>query len=74
MAPRSSARSATAPARRLATVEEVSDYLGVPIDTLYVWRSRGKGPRAGKVGKHLRYRWDDVEAWFDENASGGTAA
>jgi excisionase family DNA binding protein len=54
---------------RLGSVEEVSEYLGVPVSTLYVWRHRRKGPRASRVGRHLRYRWADVEKWLDEQAS-----
>lgn len=58
--------------RPLATPEEVAEYLGVPVDTLYAWRYRGTGPRASKVGRHLRWRWEDVETWLD--AQTGTAA
>lgn len=54
--------------RALATTEEVSDYLGVPVQTLYTWRSRGRGPRASKVGRHLRYRWTDIENWLNQRA------
>ncbi|MFI7607663.1 helix-turn-helix transcriptional regulator [Micromonospora sp. NPDC049366] len=54
--------------RRLATPEEVSEYLTVPVATLYQWRHRGIGPRASKVGRHLRYRWPDVEKWLDEQS------
>jgi predicted DNA-binding transcriptional regulator AlpA len=50
---------------RLWTVQDVSEYLGVPVSTLYDWRCRGCGPRAKKVGRYLRYRPDDVRAWFD---------
>lgn len=52
----------------LATPEQVSEYLGVPVHTLYQWRHRGVGPRASKVGKHLRYRWSDIETYLDEQA------
>lgn len=52
----------------LAVTPEVAAYLGVPVQTLYVWRTKGVGPRAVRVGKHLRYRWSDVEAWLDEHA------
>lgn len=62
-------KQATNAQRPLGTAEEVSQYLGVPIDTLYIWRARGKGPRASKVGRHLRYRWPDVETWLDKQAS-----
>jgi excisionase family DNA binding protein len=50
----------------LASTPEVAAYLGVPVQTLYVWRTKSAGPRAVRVGKHLRYRWADVEAWIDQ--------
>lgn len=59
---------APAKGRALGTPEEVSAYLGVPVQTLYQWRNRRTGPRASKVGRHLRYRWSDVEKWLDEQA------
>jgi excisionase family DNA binding protein len=54
--------------RRMATPAEVADYLRVPVKTLYQWRYRGSGPRAYRVGRHLRYRWEDVEAWLASRA------
>jgi excisionase family DNA binding protein len=54
----------TSRVRRLATPIEVSAYLKVPVKTLYASRYEGKGPRAHRVGRHLRYRWEDVEAWL----------
>jgi predicted DNA-binding transcriptional regulator AlpA len=55
--------------RPLATPEQVAEHLGVPVSTLYNWRYRKTGPKASKVGVHLRYRWDDVERWVDEQAA-----
>ncbi len=60
--------------RQLGTTVEVADYLGVPVATLHAWRSRKKGPPASRVGKHLRYRWEDVEAWIDAHGVGGESA
>lgn len=58
---------ATATDRRpLASQDEVAAYLGVPKRTVIDWRRRGIGPRGRKVGRHVRYRWADVERWFDE--------
>lgn len=56
--------------RPLATPEQVGTYLGVPIKTLYEWSYRGAGPRVMKVGRHLRYRWADVESWLDQRGPG----
>jgi len=60
--------------RSLATAEQLSEFLGVPVATLYQWRHRGIGPRASKVGRHLRYRWSDVEKWLDQQANDGDHA
>ena len=39
--------------------------LGIPVPTIYRWRYRGDGPPGFRVGRHLRFRWSDVEAWID---------
>src|SRR4051794_16857044 len=41
---------------RLWSVQDVSEYLGVPVPTIYAWRSAGTGPPGRRVGKRLRYR------------------
>ena len=55
-------------ARGLLTAQDVADYLGVPLATLYQWRTKGTAPRAVKVGRHIRFRQEDVEAWCERNA------
>jgi excisionase family DNA binding protein len=47
-------------------VEDVAEYLRVPVQTLYQWRKRKYGPPAARVGRHLRYDPADVRAWFTE--------
>jgi excisionase family DNA binding protein len=60
---------------RLWGSAEVAEYLGVPVQTLYVWRVEGRAPRGFKVGKHLRYRRADVDAWLVEReTNSGRAA
>ncbi|HVM35417.1 MAG TPA: helix-turn-helix domain-containing protein [Actinomycetota bacterium] len=49
----------------IVSVDEVARRLGVPKTTLYGWRYKGVGPRSHRVGKHLRYRWNDVLEWLD---------
>ncbi|CAL9618348.1 hypothetical protein SUDANB95_05756 [Actinosynnema sp. ALI-1.44] len=49
----------------LWTVADVSAFLGVPVHTLYGWRTKGYGPPARRVGKHLRYLPSEVRAWFE---------
>ena len=62
---------ATTGARRLATPTEVAAYIQVPVRTLYTWRYQRKGPRAHRVGRHLRYRWEYVESWLASEAGRG---
>ncbi len=50
-------------ADRLWSVKDVSEYLGVPVHTLYAWRSAGTGPPGRRVGRLLRYRQQDVRDW-----------
>lgn len=55
---------------KLGTPDEVADYLQLPVKTLAEWRSGGKGPEYHKVGRHVRYRWADVEKWLSQQAAG----
>ena len=50
---------------RLLTIQQLADYLDVPTATLYAWRYRGVGPAGFRVGKHVRFRWTDVELWIE---------
>jgi excisionase family DNA binding protein len=48
------------PIDRLLTVQDLADYLGVPVATIYAWRHR-QGPPGFRVGRHLRFRWNDIQ-------------
>jgi excisionase family DNA binding protein len=52
----------------LITAEELAEELGVPRGTIAQWRWKGQGPRGIKVGKHLRFRREDVDAWIEAQA------
>lgn len=54
----------------LGTRAEVAAFLKVPVATLAQWTYRGTGPRTIKVGRHVRYRWVDVERWLDTHSRG----
>jgi excisionase family DNA binding protein len=56
---------------RLLTITDLSEMLGVPVDTLYGWRHRGEGPAGYRIGRHVRYRRAAVEAWLDTQADKG---
>jgi len=54
---------------KLMTINDVADHLGVPVNTLYQWRSKGYGPAGRRVGKYVRYRPEDVDAWIAEQGA-----
>ncbi|EGD44056.1 conserved domain protein [Nocardioidaceae bacterium Broad-1] len=54
----------------LWSVEEVSDFLQVPVNTLYQWRHKGTGPSAFRVGRFLRYDPAVVRDWLSSMAGG----
>ena len=54
---------------RLLSPEDLRVLLGVPLKTVYVWNAAGTGPRLLRLGKHVRYRREDVETWLDERAA-----
>ena len=60
--------------RALASADELAEHVGVPKATLSQWRHRRVGPKWIRIGRHVRYRWSDIEAWLDSQADGGHAA
>jgi excisionase family DNA binding protein len=52
---------------KLLSVEEVADFLGVPVNTLYQWRHKGTGPIAFRVGRFLRYDPAELRDWLAGN-------
>lgn len=54
---------------KLLGPQDVADWFGVPLATVYRWSSRREGPRSMRVGKHLRFSRSDCEAWLEARAS-----
>ncbi|NIH88248.1 helix-turn-helix transcriptional regulator [Amycolatopsis granulosa] len=52
--------------QKLLSIEDLADYLGIPKGTLYQWRTKGYGPTGRRVGKYVRYRPEDVDAWIEQ--------
>lgn len=57
----------------LLTPQELAAYVKVPLTTVYQWNSDRSGPRRCHVGKHVRYRKSDVDAWLDAKSTDGAA-
>lgn len=60
-------------AEPLMTPQEVADFLALPVLTLQTWRAKRTGPRAYRVGRHVRYRREDVQAWLERQAGSAAA-
>lgn len=50
----------------LLSVQDLAEYLDLPVATLYGWRYRGLGPPGFRVGRHVRYRQSDVDQWIND--------
>ncbi|MEO6412723.1 MAG: helix-turn-helix domain-containing protein [Pedococcus sp.] len=50
---------------RLWSVEDLAAFLGVPVGTIYQWRTKDYGPVGVRVGRFVRFRPGDVHAWVD---------
>ena len=46
------------------SLKELALQLQVSIQTLYDLRSQGRGPTGFRVGRHLRFRQSEIEAWL----------
>lgn len=49
----------------LLNIDELAGYLGVPVSTIYDWRTNGKGPRAYRFGKRIMFGITDIRTWMD---------
>ena len=50
----------------LLSIDELAEYLGVSIKTIYEWRQTGRGPVGTRMGRHLKFAISDVRTWLDE--------
>lgn len=66
----SQARSARVARQLMLSPDDLAEYVGVPLTTIYKWNSEGTGPARIRVGKHVRYRWSDVETWLEQRTGG----
>jgi excisionase family DNA binding protein len=60
--------------QQLLDTAAVVAWLDVPARTVEDWRHRGGGPRFVKVGRHVRYRREDVTHWLNAHTRAGCTA
>ncbi|OBB73661.1 AlpA family transcriptional regulator [Mycobacterium sp. 852014-52144_SCH5372336] len=57
----------SAPHTGLAKASEVAAYLLTTPNQLSRLRFEGHGPKYVKLGRSVRYRWEDVHSWVEAN-------
>ncbi len=50
----------------LMVTERAAEYLDVSKGTLPVWRCRGTGPKYVRIGRCIKYRKADLDAYIEE--------
>ncbi|GHD04383.1 hypothetical protein GCM10010313_20610 [Streptomyces violarus] len=53
--------------------KELAELLGLPLSSVYGFNAEGTAPRRVRLGRHIRYRRADVEAWLDRHVVDGGA-
>jgi excisionase family DNA binding protein len=48
----------------VVTMSQLAAQLDVTVQTLYDLRSQGRGPRGFRVGRELRFRVSEIDAWL----------
>jgi excisionase family DNA binding protein len=64
-------------ARTWLSPEELAAELDVPLQSVYAWNHKGRGPAVTRVGKYVRYSRTAVDEWLASrttNAGGGDVA
>jgi excisionase family DNA binding protein len=55
---------AAEPSQEWLTTVELAEWFQVPVETVRRWRYVGTGPKGMRLGRHVRYRRSDIEAWL----------
>jgi excisionase family DNA binding protein len=58
----------------LLTLSELATFTRTPVSTLYSLRSAGRSPIGFRLGRSLRFRRSDVEAWISGLSASERAA
>jgi excisionase family DNA binding protein len=48
----------------ILSLSELADRLGVTAQTIYDLRSQGRGPHGFRLGRQLKFRTSEVDAWL----------
>jgi hypothetical protein len=53
------------------TLADIAGDLFIPLGSVYAMRAKGTGPTGYKIGKHVRVRRRDYEAWLSTRMERG---
>ena len=60
--------------QNLVSTEQAAVYIGgIKPNTLEGWRVRGEGPRYLKIGRLVRYKTEDLDAYLESRARCSTS-
>lgn len=52
----------------LWSTQDLADFCGVPLSTVFRWNHEGTGPTRISLGKRVKYRPADVVRWIESRA------
>ena len=55
------------------SISELAACLHVSVQTIYDLRSQGRGPRGFRIGRELRFRRSEIDAWLSRLEAGDGA-
>ena len=53
---------------KLYSIKDISNLTGIPVSSLYKKMSDGDIPPGVKIGKHRRWRYQDLNEWLETAA------
>jgi predicted DNA-binding transcriptional regulator AlpA len=55
---------------KLWGIDDLAEYLGVPKQTIYTWRTKNYGPPGQRIGKYVKFIPEAVYAWVQNQTEG----
>lgn len=56
--------------KQYLTLKEASDYTNIPVPTLRLFRSQGRGPESFLLGNRVTYEAGKLQAWIASQKAG----
>lgn len=56
--------------KQYLTLKEASDFTNIPVPTLRLFRSQGRGPESFRLGGRVTYEVEKLQAWIESQRAG----